>query len=211
MALSKIDVANMLTGTAPVANGGTGVTTAAALANTGNLVLLSTQNASNDASLSFDSSVITDTYSYYRMVYVTFIPSVDGVNARIHVSSDNGSSYATSGYGRTQFYASRDDANDSDLHYKTGEVSNGLFLGGQFSLGGLNRENASGFVDMFSLRTVKGKSFIFQSSYESNGGHGIYNGGQFYFDDASIINNIKISCSSGNIESGTFSLYGVKI
>ena len=30
MALSKIDVANMLTGTAPVANGGTGVTTDAA-------------------------------------------------------------------------------------------------------------------------------------------------------------------------------------
>ena len=27
MALSKVDVANMLTGTTPVANGGTGVTT----------------------------------------------------------------------------------------------------------------------------------------------------------------------------------------
>ena len=42
MALSKIDVANMLTGTTPVANGGTGVTTAAALANTGNLVHIKT-------------------------------------------------------------------------------------------------------------------------------------------------------------------------
>ena len=69
MALSKIDVANMLTGTAPVANGGTGVTTAAALANTGNLVLIKTVVANKDATVEFingSSDVVIDsTYRQY--------------------------------------------------------------------------------------------------------------------------------------------------
>ena len=44
---STINLASNVTGTLPIANGGTAATTAAALANTGNLVLIYSQTASN--------------------------------------------------------------------------------------------------------------------------------------------------------------------
>tara|TARA_R100001015_G_C4538867_1_gene103376 strand:- start:127 stop:765 length:639 start_codon:yes stop_codon:yes gene_type:complete len=92
MALSKIDVANMLTGTTPVANGGTGVTTSANLANTGNLVFIKTitlssvtkpiQFLNSDADVTFDS-----TYKTYKFIGNVAYEN-DGRSTYIRVSTD---------------------------------------------------------------------------------------------------------------------------
>ncbi len=71
MALSKIDVANMLTGTAPVANGGTGVTTSADLANTGNLVHIKTITlGSSSSAITFLNSDADVTFGYYFLTLI---------------------------------------------------------------------------------------------------------------------------------------------
>jgi len=95
MALSKVDVANMLTGTTPVANGGTGVTTSADLANTGNLVLIKTKTLSSASKpisfLNSETDVTFDsTYQTYKFIAnvkyendsrVTYVrASTDGTN-----------------------------------------------------------------------------------------------------------------------------------
>jgi len=78
MALSKIDGTNFIDPTIPVASGGTGVTTAATLANTGNLVLLDTTTIdSGDASKTINPPFST-TYKSYKII-----------GKGINVASDN--------------------------------------------------------------------------------------------------------------------------
>ena len=70
MALSKISLTgNGIENTLPVANGGTAVTTAAALANLGNLVKLSSVVASDTTDIVFDNTLITDTYDTYMLTF----------------------------------------------------------------------------------------------------------------------------------------------
>ena len=210
MALSKVDVANMLTGTTPVANGGTGVTSADEI---GNLVLLSSATVSNDATVSFDSSSITDTYKVYKLIYNNIRVATDNTSLHIEFSSDNGSSYITSAsYYRNMMYAFSTNSNGSTVFYKTSQTNTNLKFGGLgVGLGALNREQTSGHIDLYNLRdNTNGKSFNIFVTFESSGGGSGMNWGTYYFDDASVINNFKINAGSGNITSGTFSLYGVK-
>jgi hypothetical protein len=209
MALSKIDVANMLTGTAPVANGGTGVTSADEI---GNLVKLSSASANNDATLSFDSSLITDTYEVYKLIYRNVRPTVDAAGGLIEFSSDNGSSYISSGYYRNVMYAFSTNSNDSTVFYKTNQADSTMKFGGvSGGLGGLSRAQASGHIDFYNFRNnTNGKAMNIFSTYESSGGGSGMNFGTYYFDDASVINNLRIKMNSGNISIGEFALYGVK-
>ena len=66
---STINLASNVTGTLPIANGGTAATTAAALANTGNLVLISSVTASDASNIIFDNDasgvVFDDAYKCY--------------------------------------------------------------------------------------------------------------------------------------------------
>lgn len=203
----------MLGETITVANGGTGVTTASALANTGNLVLLSSATASNDATVSFDSSSITDTYKVYKLIYNNIRLADDNNSINMQFSSDNGSSYISSqSYYRNIMHAFSTNTNDSTVFYKTGQVNTAIKFGGLgVGLGALNREQTSGHIDFYNLKdNTNGKSLNIFTTFESSGGGSGMNWGTYYFDDASVVNNFKIYAGSGNITSGTFSLYGVK-
>ena len=84
MALSKIDVANMLTGTAPVANGGTGVTTSAALQNLGKLVSLSTTNISAGTAQIDFNGLFSATYDKY-LVYANDVEISSNAALQLYV------------------------------------------------------------------------------------------------------------------------------
>src|SRR5271170_875472 len=60
-------------------------------------VLLQHQTAANSANISFGSSVITATYNVYAIVLDNVVP-VGSDRLDIHLSSNNGSTYVTSGY-----------------------------------------------------------------------------------------------------------------
>lgn len=92
MALSKINLTNAVTGTMPVGNGGTGVTTAADLANTGNMVLLNSGTISSATAVEFNSTYITDTYKFYDL-HLSFY-TANNFQCYIQTSTDNGNSYA---------------------------------------------------------------------------------------------------------------------
>ena len=176
-----------------------------------NFVLLSSVTASDDTNIIFDSSLITDTYDFYKLIVTRYVPATDGANVRIVCSSDNGSTYISTNYGRVAMFATRSDTNNSKMLYKTGEVSTAQFAGAGNAMGALNRENTTAIIDMLNFRSsTLGKHFIYSSSYETSGGSGAINTGTVYLDDASVINNIKLENSSGNFESGKFSFYGVK-
>ena len=213
MALSKISLTgNGIENTLPVANGGTAVTTAAALANLGNLVKLSSVVASDTTDIVFDNTLITDTYDTYMLTFRDIDLGTDSVSMYLTVSGDNGSSYITSAvYKRTVINGDHGDSNDGNMTYKTGAPNQVNLTGAGAAQGSNDLETSAGTCWMFNLRkSDRGKCFITTSMYEDAAEKGRLNQGGVYLDDATVINNIKISPSSGDFNEGTFTLYGYK-
>jgi len=212
MAISKINLTNAVTGTMPLGNGGTGVTTAADLANTGNMVLLSSVVASDTTDIVFDNTLITDTYDTYLLTFRDIDLGTDSVSIYLTVSGDNGSSYITSAvYKRTVINGDHGDSNDSNMTYKTGGAEQVNLIGAGAAGGSVDKETSAGTCWMFNLRKAdRGKVFLNTSFYEDAAEKGRLNQGGAYLDDATVINNIKIAPSSGDFNEGTFTLYGLK-
>jgi hypothetical protein len=213
MALSKISLTgNGIENTLPIANGGTAVTTAADLANTGNMVLLSSITASDTTNIVFDNTVITDTYDSYMLTFRDIDLGTDSTSIYLTVSGDNGSSYITSSsYKRAVMNGDHGDTNDSNMTFKTGGQTQVNLIGAGAAGGSVDKESSAGTVWMFNLRKAdRGKVFLNTSFYEDAAEQGRLNQGGAYLDDATVINNIKISPSSGDFNEGTFTLYGFK-
>lgn len=212
MALTRLNVNTAFSATLPVSKGGTGVTTAADLANTGNLVKLSSVTASDTTNITFDNTLITDTYDTYLLTFRDIDLGTDSVSIYLTVSGDNGSSYITSAvYKRTVINGDHGDSNDSNMTYKTGGAEQVNLIGAGAAGGSVDKETSAGTCWMFNLRKAdRGKVFINTSFYEDAAEKGRLNQGGAYLDDATVINNIKIAPSSGDFNEGTFTLYGLK-
>lgn len=204
MALSKIDVANMLTGTVPVANGGTGVTTSADLANTGNLVKLSSATASGDATVTFDDGVggvvIDSTYKKYKVICNNLSPSSDNVEFRYRFR--NNGVDISSGY---EFNVTAGFVNTTVAGVGSGSSANPKMTYN-------NTGNATGEKSMFELLfnidaypSALGRMTMVNNSDDlSNTTFSMRNTGSTQPD------GITFFFESGNIATGEFVLYGVK-
>jgi len=211
MALSKIDVANMLTGTTPVANGGTGVTTSAALANTGNLVFIKTitlssatkpiQFLNSDADVTFDS-----TYQTYK-----FIGNVKYENdsrvTYVRVSTDGTNLDTTSGNYRMDQISAKD-ANVS----ATNDGSSSVFVLESSTTGNATGEYMSFELTLFNNTTFNYPRFISHLFTRRTDGDAelVYRTGRYMVN--SPIQGISFFPNSSNNydTSSTISMYGVK-
>jgi len=203
LANSAVDLTSKVTGTLPVANGGTGVTTAAALANTGNLVLLNTVTTT-DATVSdidFDSTYITSTYDHYFYIG-TVIPVNDNVDFRFRVFTGGTLQSGSSDYGTGSYGDGGTDYNDNTMNMI--EITP--------AIGNDTGEGASVFGYIHNPMTSTQKTridFISQRSATS-GLHGLrMGGGQVTASEAN--NGVSFFFNSGNFAAGSkISLYGVK-
>ena len=176
-----------------------------------NLVLLSSVSASDNTEITFDSSLITDTYKTYFLTMSEIYLGTDSVNFRMRVSEDNGSNYISANYYKTTIYRASGDTNDGQPASKTGSKAEIQIAGDALSTGNASRETIASNVWLYNLRTSsRSKLFTINSIYEYNSDAGAWNIGSYALDDDAIINNIKIYPSSGDINSGIFSLYGVR-
>tara|TARA_R100001086_G_scaffold140962_1_gene74007 strand:- start:335 stop:1006 length:672 start_codon:yes stop_codon:yes gene_type:complete len=102
--ISGINLTSQVTGTLPIANGGTAATTAAALANTGNLVLIKTQTASAASSVEFingSSDVVYD--STYKQYVLKIVNATASANSEMYLRFRTSSSFQTTNYYRSYF------------------------------------------------------------------------------------------------------------
>ena len=84
----------------------------------GNMVLISSQTASNSASISFTTG-IDSTYKEYQFWFVDIHPRTDNVAFTFNMSTDSGSNYNVT-KTTTFFWAYHDEADTStDLGYRT--------------------------------------------------------------------------------------------
>ena len=175
------------------------------------LVLLSTQTASSSANITFDSG-IDSTYKEYIFKFTNVHPATNSVHFQVNFRDGSTAYDATK--TTTNFRAEHDEAGSStalgyaasrDLAQSTAAQT---FAGA--TLGNGNDESLSGELHLFNpSSTTFVKHFIARASmyHESNAIQDCYVAG--YCNVTAAIDGVQFSMSSGNIDSGTFKLYGV--
>ena len=177
---------------------------------TGGMKLISSQTASDSASISFTTG-IDSTYKEYQFWFIDIHPRTDNVNFTFNFSTDSGSNYNVT-KTTTYFTTYHDEADTSTLlSYSTAfdlaqstafqQLTNGTGNGAD--------EGAVGTLQLFNpSSTTYVKHFIanMQSYLESNYSINNYSAG--YGNTTSAVNAIQFKMSSGNFD-GTILLFGI--
>ena len=178
---------------------------------TGSMVLISSQTASNSASISFTTG-IDSTYKEYQFWFIDIHPRTDGVEFQFNMSTDSGSNYNVT-KTTTYFQAVHNEAdNDTALAYNT-SYDLAQSTGYQF----LTTDNSSdadhacqGSLSLYNpASTTYVKHFIsnFNETNVSDYNKNVYVAG--YGNTTSAINAVRFQMSSGNMD-GTILMYGIK-
>lgn len=165
----------------------------------GSLVRLSTVTAAAAASVIFNSTFVTSTYNNYLLMFTQVLPGTNGVTMNMDWSTNNGSSYLATSFqtgginnGWNSALISNFNAITTCQISATTGMSNTLYTGGQ--------------IILTSMTSGTGKpAYTGQAMYTENTYASIYGVNS---TAALVINNIRISMSSGTI-SGIFILYGI--
>ena len=199
-------------------NGVKNATAFGSITGLGNLILIKTQTASGSASISFvdgaSSVVLDNTYKEYIFYFNNIHPASDNVEFYFNMSTDSGSNYnvtkTTSG-----FSAYHDEAGSSAaLAYDaSGDLAQGtgyLQLNQNGTLGNDNDQSLSGSLHLFSPSdTTFVKHFVSTVQYYETTDYSINSFVAGYGNTTSAVDAIDFKMSSGNIDAGTISLYGV--
>jgi len=191
--------------------------TAASSLTTGAMTLIKEQTASSSATISFvdgTSDVVLDsTYPIYIFKWINIHPGTDDVNFQVNFR-DGGSSYdATKTSTVIDVSHTEDDTTTASLTYKTAaDVAQGTgiqALGA--STGADNDQSTSGELWLFNpSSTTYVKHWMSRSSQarHSDGAQDFYTAG--YCNVTAAIDGVQFTYQSGNIDTGTIKLYGIK-
>ena len=177
---------------------------------TGDVVLLSSQTASDSSSLDFTSG-IDSTYGEYIFKFYNIHPASDGYAFRFQGSTDGNSSFENMTTTNFYSYHSENGASHNLAYYAAGDVANGTPTLLTYTIGADNDQSLSGVLHLFapSSTTYVKQWYARTSSYgESNEEWDSYTAG--YLNTTSAINGVKFDMSSGNIDAGTIKMWGVK-
>jgi hypothetical protein len=177
----------------------------------GKMTLISSQTASASASIEFTSG-IDSTYPIYRFEFINIHPATNLAELRFQGSTNGGSSYGLT-ITSTKFEAYHNEADTAtSLGYNTGVdlAQSTSFQTIIDATGNNNDDSGSGYLYLFSpSSTVYVKHFMARNNH-SYPAFSIDDYIAGYFNTTSAINAIKFQMSSGNIDSGTIKLYGIK-
>ena len=182
----------------------------------GALVPIKTLTASSSATLSFvdgSSDVVLDnTYPIYVFKFINIHPATDNADFSVNFR-DGGSNYDATKTTIT-FRAYHDEGTEGQaLEYETGrdlsQSTSAQTL--TTSTGNDNDQSLSGELTLFSpASTTFIKHFMAQVSTLSGDNYNYNNFTSGYCNVTAAIDGVQFSMSSGNIDSGTIKLYGIK-
>lgn len=165
-------------------------------------VLLQTQTASSSASVAFTS--IPSGYDKYYVEYTNVSLATAGANLGTDFSTDNGSNYITGsynyGYSLTRSNGTASNSGTSSAtHFYSGVdgVNSGAAIGGRIDFSNLT--SATGY------KTVTSRAAYINQAAGLTVNESV--GGLETTTTGAAVNAIRFIASSGNIASGTFSLY----
>ena len=188
------------------------ITSAGQLAQ-GKMTLLQTQTASSSASISFTSN-IDSTYPIYMFKFINIHPATDNAYFTFQGNASGGSGFNET-MTTTVFYAYHNEAgNDTALSYIAGSdqaQGTGFQRLINDGIGNGNDESASGELTLFNpSSTTFIKNFLATTNNYWNSTYSMNSYTAGYFNTTSAIDEIQFKMSSGNIDSGTIKLYGIK-
>jgi hypothetical protein len=198
---------------AGITNSSVSSVTSFANASGGTLILLSTQTASNSATISFTTG-LDSTYDEYIFKFINVKPATDGSRLAFNLSTDGGSNYNVT-KTTTMFYIYANEAgNDTSIGYlASGDLAQSTADQRINSAGGGSSEADHGLVATFTLfnpsSTTYVKHFIGISQYTDFTDYSTNEYVAGYGNTTSAINAIRFKMDSGNFD-GTIKMYGVK-
>ena len=181
------------------------------------MVLIKTETASNDATISFvdgTSSVVLDnTYPVYLIKMINVHGITDDTQFKFQGNAAGGSGFnetITSNYFKA---GHKEDGTYSILGYSTGsdQAQGTGYQTISENMGNANDECGSGELWLFnpsSTTFVKHYMVTTQYYHRNNYSQIYYVAG--YCNVTAAIDGVQFSMSSGNIDAGTFKLYGIK-
>jgi len=188
---------------------GSGTITSSAFGGSQNFI--SSQSASNSASLVFTSG-IDSTYEVYRFTFIDMNPATDNQNFEFQVNAVGQSGYnetvtslyydalhdEADTYGTFTYDTGRDQASGTSYQCLFGSVGNGA------------DEAGVGELYLFAPSNTTYLKYWYSSCQYYNGGNAsgnTFSGGAF--ETTSAIDEISFRFASGNIVAGTIKMYGI--
>jgi len=183
----------------------------------GSMKFIKKLTASSSSTLSFvdgSSSVVLDsTYKEYVFIFNNMHPATNQAYFQFNLSADTGSNYNVA--KTTTFFQGyhTEDGTDAGVSYQTSrDLAQGT--GAQYltrQIGNGNDDVGTGYLHLFNpSSTTFVKHFIATSS--NNYGGDTYYMNNFiagYGNTTSAVDAVQFSMSSGNIDAGTITLYGI--
>ena len=184
----------------------------------GSMTFIKKLTASSSANLSFvdgSSSVVLDsTYKEYLFTFNNIHPQNDSVELQINFR-DGGSSYDAT--KTTTVFMSHHAESDAytEFSYDGGrdlaQSTSSQKLMAATSIGGDNDQSLSGFLHLFDpSNTTFVKHFIVRTNTSGSGDSSSDSFIAGYCNVTAAIDGVQFDMSSGNIDSGTIIMYGVK-
>jgi hypothetical protein len=196
---------------AGITNASVSAVTSFANASGGTLVLLSTQTASNSATISFTTG-LDSTYDMYEFKFINIQARTDGADFQFNGSTDAGSNYNVT-KTTTYFQAYHDEADTfAGLEYATAkDLAQSTAFQPLFTGQGSGADEAgAGSLQLFNpSSTTYVKHFISNNNSYDASNISINQIPAGYFNTTSAVNAIQFKMSSGNFD-GIIKLYGVK-
>lgn len=197
---------------AGITNSSVSAVTSFANASGGTLILLSTQTASNSATISFTSG-LSSTYDAYEFHFINVKVATDATDFRFQGSTNGGSTYGVTVTDNFfQAYLAENNTSGIVEYASSRDIAQGTF--DIILTNGVKNDadNAiTGTLQIFNpSSTTYVKHYISRcsSNWDGVGEMDTYKGG--YFNTTSAINAIQFKMGSGNIVDGVFKLYGLK-
>ena len=181
---------------------------------TGSMTLISEQTASSSASVEFTTG-IDSTYPIYKFEFINIHPATDNVKFQVGFR-DGGSNYdavktttafrAQHNEGDTQAVLLYDTSNDlaQSTAFQTLE-------GGGNALSNDNDHGLSGELYLYNpSSSVFVKHFMARTSATNPNDYALDGFVAGYLNTTVAIDGVQFKVASGNIDAGTFKLYGIK-
>jgi len=175
----------------------------------GAMVKLASTTASNSASIAFTG--LSSTYSSYEFIVDSLLPATDSVGFQMQTSTDGGATYAST---NEYSYGNMNTEGDSGYQSLGATAASSIVLGARSNrdmVGNVaNSEGITGNLTLYnpSSTTHHRTTGLFSWGYTDGTIRSGAHGGQIIL--ASDIDAVKFFFSSGNITSGTITMYGVK-
>jgi len=186
----------------------------------GAMTFIKKLTASSSSTLSFvdgSSDVVLDsTYKEYMFILNNIHPATDAVNTTFQASTDGGSNYNTT-ITSTFFRAAHDEADSvvSSVVYGTpqDQAQGSAFQTLNYQTGNDNDQSATGILHLFNPSSTTFVKHFIANTQMMNGGGTLYSVESFhagYFNTTTALTRFQFKFASGNIDSGTIKMYGVK-